>query len=105
MLLVERGGLLLDERAAHYLPAFGNRGKDAIRIHHLMSHTSGLPDMTPDNLALRRDHAPLAVFIDRICQLGLDFPPGAGVQYQSTGIAILGEIVARVSGSPLPDAG
>ena len=50
MLLVERGQLLLSDRVADYLPEFGNRGKEAIRVRHLLTHTSGLPDMLPDNV-------------------------------------------------------
>ena len=39
----------------------------------------------------------------RICALMPDFPAGTAIQYQSAGIAILGEIVQRVSGLPLRD--
>jgi CubicO group peptidase (beta-lactamase class C family) len=102
MLLVERGALLLDEPACAYLPAFGNRGKEQITLRHLMTHTSGLPDMLPDNFELRGRHAPLAEFVQRICELELDFAPGLGIQYQSSGIAILGALVERVAGLPLP---
>jgi CubicO group peptidase (beta-lactamase class C family) len=103
MLLAERGLLLLDEPAYQYVPEFGVNGKEAITLRHLMTHTSGLPDMLPDNLALRTDHAPMDEFIRRICDLTPDFPAGTGIQYQSTGIAILGEIVQRVSGLSLRD--
>ena len=36
--------------------------------------------------------------IEGTCRIPLDFPPGRGVQYQSMGFAILGEIIARASG-------
>lgn len=103
LLLVERGELLISDRVSDYLPEFANRGKEEVRIHHLLTHTSGLPDMLPDNLELRRQHAPLSEFVRRVYDLELDFAPGARIQYQSTGIALLGEIVARVSGLPLPE--
>jgi CubicO group peptidase (beta-lactamase class C family) len=73
-----------------------------VRIHHLLTHTSGLPDMLPENTELRRQHAPLSEFVRRIVDLGLDFAPGTRVQYQSAGIALLGEIVERISGMTLP---
>lgn len=101
MLLAERGDLLLDEPACHFVPEFGVNGKDAITLRHLMTHTSGLPDMLPENQALREMHASMDEFIRRICELTPNFPAGAAIQYQSTGIAILGEIVTRVSGLPL----
>ncbi len=102
MLLVERGKLMISDRVADHLPEFGNRGKEAVRVHHLLTHTSGLPDMLPENYELRRRHAPLKEFVRRIFELELDFAPGTRVQYQSTGIALLGEIVERISGMPLP---
>jgi len=43
----ERGAFALDDKVAHYLPAFGNRGKDAITIRHLLTHYSGLPPDLP----------------------------------------------------------
>ncbi len=103
MLLVEQGKLLLSDRVADHLPEFGNRGKEDVRVHHLLTHTSGLPDMLPENVELRRQHAPLSEFVRRIFDLELDFAPGTRVQYQSTGIALLGEIVERISGMALPD--
>ncbi|MFH1085795.1 MAG: serine hydrolase domain-containing protein [Chloroflexota bacterium] len=102
MLLVERGRLSLDDRACDYVPEFGNRGKEHILMRHLMTHTSGLPDMLPENYDLRREHAPLSEFVRRVCALELDFAPGTAMQYQSMGLAILGEIIARIAGRPLP---
>jgi CubicO group peptidase (beta-lactamase class C family) len=102
MLLVERGQISLNDRVADYLPEFGNRGKEAIRIRHLMTHTSGLPDMLPDNIALRHRHAPLSEFVRRIHELDLDFQPGSHMQYQSMGIAILAALVERLTEQNLP---
>lgn len=103
LLLVERGKLLLDDPVVAVIPEFGNRGKEAIRVRHLMTHTSGLPDMAPDNIELRKRHAPFSEFIRSICEITPDFPPGTNIQYQSSGIALLGEIVARLSGVSLPE--
>lgn len=103
MLLVERGKLLLDDPVYSIIPEFANRGKEVITVRHLMTHTSGLPDMLPENTQLREQHAPLKEFIRRICDLELDFPAGTDIQYQSCGIAILGEIVERITGSSLPE--
>ena len=103
LVLVERGQLLLDDRVSAYVPEFGNSGKEEIRIRHLMTHTSGLPDFLPENVELRRQHAPLDEFVRRTCDLAPDFAPGAGVQYQSTGLGMLGAVVERITGVPLPD--
>lgn len=103
MLLVERGYLLLDEPVCSIIPEFAANGKGQVTLRHLMTHTSGLPDMLPEDRQLRAQHAPLAEFVRRICQIGLDFAPGTNVQYQSCGTAILGAVVERISGEPLRD--
>lgn len=102
MLLVEQGRLLLDDPVYTLLPAFGNRSKNAVTVRHLMTHTSGLPDMLPNNLHLRQSHAPLTEFYRQICELPLHFPPGANIQYQSCGTATLAMIVERITGMALP---
>ena len=98
MMLLDRGKVLLDDPVAHYIPEFGNRGKEEIKVFHLMTHTSGLPDMLPNNLELRKAHAPLSEFYRHMHDLELDFPPGTNIQYQSCGTNMLAEIVERVSG-------
>lgn len=102
MLLVERGDLLLDDPVCTIIPEFGNRGKEAVTVRHLMTHTSGLPDMLPENTQLRQEHRPLVEFVRRICDLRLDFTPGSNFQYQSCGTAMLGAIVERITGMALP---
>ena len=98
LMLVERGLLTLSDKVTDYIPEFGRNGKNAVSIRHLLTHTSGLPDMLPDNVALRKSHAPLSAFVEGTCEVELDFHAGRGVRYQSMGFAILGEIIQRVSG-------
>jgi CubicO group peptidase (beta-lactamase class C family) len=101
MMLVERGLLALEDRVATYVPKFGQNGKGEVQVRHLMTHTSGLPDMLPANDELRAAHEPLATFIDEICRLPLLFAPGTKVSYQSMGIAMLAEVVHRITGQTL----
>lgn len=103
MRLMEQGRVCLDDLAANYLPAFGHRGKEHITLRHLLTHTSGLPDMVPDNQALRQAHQPLSVFVEKMCNLDLLFEPGTRVSYQSCGIAILSAIVEKLEGRLMPD--
>jgi CubicO group peptidase (beta-lactamase class C family) len=98
LLLAERGLLALDDRVEEFVPGFGREGKHAVTIRHLLTHTSGLPDMLPNNFELRAAHAPLSEFVAGACASKLAFLPGHGVQYQSMGFAMLGEIIQRVSG-------
>lgn len=103
MLLVERGQLSLEDKVATYIPRFAQMGKQDVQVRHLMTHTSGLPDMLPSNDQLRAAHKPLAAFVDETCKLPLLFPPGTKVNYQSMGIALLAEIVHQVTGSTVVD--
>src|SRR5688572_5580974 len=42
LVLVDRGELDLDANVAKYWPEFAARGKAAIKVRHLLSHTSGI---------------------------------------------------------------
>lgn len=103
MILVERGQIALDDRVRTYLPLFTGEGREDVSIRHLMTHTSGLPDMVANNEQFRRQHKPLAAFTESICREPLLFPPGTKLSYQSMGTALLAEILASVSGVPFRD--
>lgn len=102
MMLVERGKIALDEYVASIVPEFTSKGKDKVQVRHLLTHTSGLPDQLPENIQLRKQHQGLDVYVKHIYDCELLFPPGTNVRYQSCGIAMLGEILKRVDGRPLP---
>ncbi len=103
MMLVERGELTLEDKVSAIVPRFRGHGKEEIQVRHLMTHTSGLPDMVADNEKLRKGHQPFAAFVDAVCKERLLFPPGTKVSYQSMGTALLGEIVHQVTGRTLPE--
>lgn len=103
MLLVEEGKLGLNQRVVELIEEFNDPPKRPITVRHLLTHTSGLPDMLPNNQRLRAENSPLSRFIEGTCAVTLDFPPGRAVQYQSMGYALLGEIVTRVSGTSYPE--
>ncbi|MBM3264644.1 MAG: beta-lactamase family protein [candidate division Zixibacteria bacterium] len=100
--MIQQGRFDLDTPVAALIPEFGQNGKGRVAVRHLLTHTSGLPDMIPENVEYRKRFAPLEDFLKRIYELKIDFDPGMDIRYQSTGIAVLGEIVRRISGLPLP---
>jgi len=102
-LLLERGALALDDAVHRYIPEFAGEDRAGVTLRHLLTHTSGLPDMLPENVALRKRHAPMEEFIRRICTTPLLFEPGTEIKYQSTGIALLAEVIQRVTGMPCRD--
>jgi CubicO group peptidase (beta-lactamase class C family) len=104
MMLVERGLIRLDDPVCSIVPEFGDGGpRDRILVRHLLTHTSGLPDQLPDNTELRSHHATLDEFLLKIYRTPLLFEPGTSFSYQSCGMAMLMDIVQRVSGTPLAE--
>jgi CubicO group peptidase (beta-lactamase class C family) len=103
MLLADRGRLSITDPVQKFIPEFKGGEKDRILIRHLLTHTSGLPDMLPENDELRKRHAPLKDFVAGTCKADLLFSPGTKVKYQSMGILLAGEIVQRVAGRALPE--
>ncbi|MEX2261644.1 MAG: serine hydrolase domain-containing protein [Bryobacteraceae bacterium] len=101
MLLVERGLVSLDDPVARYIPEFKGEDRRGVRVRDLLSHTSGLPDMLPENTQLRRANVPLKDFVKGVFTTPLLYPPRTSFRYQSMGTLLAGEIVERVSGLPL----
>ncbi|MEP7365128.1 MAG: serine hydrolase domain-containing protein, partial [Acidobacteriota bacterium] len=97
MMLVERGLVSIDDPVSHYLPEFKGDDRKNTRVRDLLSHTSGMPDMLPENTELRRANAPLSEFTKRAMTTPLLFPPRTDFHYQSMGVLLTAEIVERVS--------
>jgi CubicO group peptidase (beta-lactamase class C family) len=97
MVLAGRGELALADPVRKFIPEFHGGDRDLITVQHLLTHTSGLPDMLPENLELRKRHAPLADFVAATCRTPLLFRPGSRVSYQSMGILLAAEIAERIA--------
>ena len=97
--LVERGDLVLSLPVTHYIPDFAAHHKESILVHHLFTHTSGMPDMLANNVELRQSLAPLKQFIHGAIYdtVPLFQPAGTGLSYQSMGTLIVAEIVQRLT--------
>jgi CubicO group peptidase (beta-lactamase class C family) len=103
MLLADRRELSIDDTVARFIPEFKGDDRARVLVRHLLTHTSGLPDMLPENVELRRRHAPLAEFVQGTCRTPLLFPPGTQVRYQSMGLLLAAEIVHRITRRPFAD--
>jgi CubicO group peptidase (beta-lactamase class C family) len=103
MLLVERGRVSLGDPVNHYLPEFTGGERNKVLLRDLLRHTSGLPDMLPENIDMRRAHAPLSEFVRHTTTTPLLFVPGSQFRYQSMGILLAAEIVERLAGTRLRD--
>jgi len=98
MILVEEGKLRLSDKVSQHLPEFAQDGKDPITLRHLLTHTSGLNP----SLDLRGDWLGADEAIRRAVAELPRSAPGERFVYSDIGYIVLGEIVARVSGQPLP---
>lgn len=101
MILADRGELKLTDKVSKFIPEFRGGGRDGVTIRHLLTHTSGLPDMLPDNDALRTRNAPLKDFVAGAIRVPLLFEPGTHCKYQSMGILLAAEIAERITKTPL----
>jgi CubicO group peptidase (beta-lactamase class C family) len=94
VMLSEQGRLSLDDPIVRFLPE-GSGLWPRITIRHLLTHTSGIPDDTiPD---WHRDYTEAELVRSATAQ-PLDFEPGDRESYSSTGYALLGFIIHRVTG-------
>ena len=76
-----------------------------IRLHHLLSHTSGVPDlMARPGWGVRRvTPATPEELTAESAKYGLQFPPGTKVRYDNAGYNLLGYVVQKATGLPLQD--
>ena len=98
--LVEDGQIDLDAPISTYLPDYPSAQADRVTVHHLLSHTGGVPEHTgrPDmGEIMRRAYAP-EDFLALFAELPLDFEPGSAFRYSNSGYYLLGVIVERVTG-------
>jgi len=100
MQLVEKGQVKLDDPITEYLPDYPPETGNTITIHHLLSHTSGVPNHNRELISLMQSGQPvtpeelMATFRD----LPLDFAPGEKYSYSNCGYVVLGAIIEHVSG-------
>jgi CubicO group peptidase (beta-lactamase class C family) len=97
MLLAEDGRVALDAPLVRYLPECAGQGRDAITVRHLLTHTSGLPAGLP---AAPPWHG-LPKALELACSRTPTDAPGAAFRYSDVNYILLGELVRRVSGTPL----
>jgi CubicO group peptidase (beta-lactamase class C family) len=96
--LAERGALTLDDRIEKFVPEFNPRGA-TITLRHLLSHTSGVGAISPDQ------YAPLTrqQFISLVNGQPPEFTPGSNWNYSNTGYRLLGYAIESITGKSFAD--
>jgi len=100
-LLWQRGLADLDDKVARYLPEFGNHGKEAITIRHILTHTAGIR-----MLNIGWPEASWEDILAKICATKVEprWVPGQKAGYHmASSFFVLGELIARIAGEPFRD--
>lgn len=105
MQLVEQGRLDLDAPVTTYLPDFRpeNPFGTPITLRHLMTHRSGLVREPPRGHYFDSTAAGQADAVASLNQTRLVAQPGTLTKYSNAGIAVVGEVIARIAGKPYED--
>jgi CubicO group peptidase (beta-lactamase class C family) len=111
MQLVERGKLDVNDPVSKHLPQFKLKGKNdrQITIHHLLTHSSGIPNLGTAEILIRRIadlgeyFMPLSSVEDFFLHINgaqeeITVEPGERFYYFNEGYTLLGMIVERLSG-------
>ena len=98
-ILAARGVFKYDDPIALYWPEFAQHGKEAITLRHVLTHSSGIPQL-PADLSLED-----AADWDRMCAIVAALPPlwrpGSKMEYHALTYGwILGEVARRATGTP-----
>ena len=97
--LADKGLLSVGDSVAKYMPEYESGQWKKIRLSHLMSHSSGVPDL---RRRLNREQMIYATDEESVAYLDtlrtFHFEPGAAYEYVNPTFLLLGNIIERVSG-------
>ncbi|MEM3362979.1 MAG: serine hydrolase [Thermoplasmatales archaeon] len=107
--LVEDGLLDFHDKITDFFPSLLGRGFDDVEIHHLLSHTSGIPGLGWAETLIyyatgkTKNWLPITTADDMASFLNeasgwRESPPGSKFFYLNEGYFLLGELISKVSG-------
>ncbi len=100
LMMQEEGKLDVNDLVCSYITSCPAAWRE-VTIHHLLTHTSGIPDLVAGLQDWERT-LPItpADVITRFADVPLSFTPGSNWLYSNTGYTVLGYILEQVSGQP-----
>jgi CubicO group peptidase (beta-lactamase class C family) len=112
--LVHDGLVALDDPVAKFLPAFAERGKEGVRVRHLLAHAAGLKPWRAYHEVLREKErktgeslvgsaAAREFIVDRTLRSAPVHEPGEAAVYGDLDFIALGALVEAVSGRRLDE--
>jgi CubicO group peptidase (beta-lactamase class C family) len=96
MELVEDGSVGLHDAVARWVPGMEIGEKASVTPWHVLTHTSGVVDVPPDELVRQRPSA--ARMLRTVVERPLRFTPGVRYEYNSASFYLLTAIIERVTG-------
>ena len=102
MRYVDEGRLELHAPLARCLPELAGSDAGAVTAWHVLTHTSGLPDMPVESLRSERPTYERSLAFVRASDLLT--APGSAYAYNSVAFILLAEAMARLSGSSFAEA-
>lgn len=96
--LAEQGLVEYDRPVAEYVPEFGQNGKQAITLRHVLTHTGGFRTAEPATVLPTWEER-----VSGVCAVLIEdgWVPGERAGYHpNSGWVVLGEVVRRVTGVP-----
>ncbi len=98
--LVEQGKIKLDGKITDYLPDYRKDTGERVTIHHLLNHTSGIPDFpgVPGFGSISRNPQQVPDFVKKFASGDLEFEPGTKYAYNNSAYFILGAIIEKLTG-------
>ncbi len=103
--LVDDGKIDVNASVSTYLPDYPKPQGDNITIHHLLTHTSGIPNYTnfEDFRKTSINYFTPQDFIHEFSSLELEFTPGEQFSYSNSGYFLLGVLIEEVTGKSYED--
>jgi CubicO group peptidase (beta-lactamase class C family) len=103
MILQENGKLSTEDKLIKYIPDYPDG--DKITIHHLLTHTSGIPNLTalPVFDSIKGKPHTLEQVIAITKSKALEFEPGSKFNYSNSGYILLTYIIEKASGKKYGD--
>lgn len=98
MILQEQGELSVLDQVSKFIPSY--KYGDQIQLHHLLTHSSGIPNITqlPNIKELMKQPTTTEKIVHLITDLQPEFVPNSTFQYSNSGYILLAYIIEKITG-------